>query len=46
MRKYDGRVSVGITLDGDKETHDSCRRDCLGCGSYDKMCIRDSCDIV
>ena len=36
LRKYDGRVSVGITLDGDKETHDSCRRDCLGCGSYDR----------
>lgn len=36
LKKYDGRVSVGITLDGDRETHDSCRRDCEGCGSYDR----------
>ena len=36
LQKYDGRVSIGITLDGDKQTHDSCRVDCAGCGSYDK----------
>lgn len=31
-----GVVSIGITLDGDKETHDTCRLDCNGCGSYDR----------
>lgn len=31
-----GRVSIGITLDGDRETHNTCRVDCNGCGSYDK----------
>lgn len=36
INKNKGRVSIGITLDGDKETHDSCRVDCNGCGSYDK----------
>ena len=36
LERNRGRVSIGITLDGDQETHDACRRDCAGCGSYDK----------
>jgi sulfatase maturation enzyme AslB (radical SAM superfamily) len=36
LAKNDGRVSIGITIDGDEETHDACRRDCNGCGSYHK----------
>lgn len=36
LTKYDGRTSVSITVDGDKQTHDTCRLDCSGCGSYDK----------
>lgn len=36
LARNEGRVSIGITLDGDKETHDSCRVDCDGCGSYDR----------
>ena len=36
LQKNEGRVSMGITLDGDKETHDTCRLDCAGCGSYDR----------
>ena len=35
LTRNEGRVSMGITLDGDKETHDACRLDCNGCGSYD-----------
>lgn len=35
LMRNQGRVSMGITLDGDKETHDSCRTGCDGCGSYD-----------
>jgi uncharacterized protein len=34
-RKWEGRLSVSITVDGDKETHDSCRKDLNGNGSYD-----------
>lgn len=36
LEKNRGRVSLSVTLDGDKETHDSCRLDCAGCGSYDR----------
>lgn len=36
MRKYAGRLSIGVTIDGDKAAHDACRVDCNGCGSYDK----------
>lgn len=36
LDKYNGRVNISITVDGDKETHDTCRVDCNGCGSYDK----------
>lgn len=33
----DGRVSMSITIDGDKEMHDSCRVDLLGNGTYDRV---------
>lgn len=36
LERNRGRVSIGITLDGDRETHDSCRRDCDGCGSWER----------
>lgn len=36
MKKYAGRLSIGVTIDGDKAAHDACRVDCNGCGSYDK----------
>ncbi len=35
LKKYDGRVSVGITVDGCKELHDNCRLFPDGRGSYD-----------
>lgn len=34
LNKFQGRVNLGITIDGDEKTHDSCRVDCNGCGSY------------
>lgn len=36
LKKYAGRLSVGVTIDGDKQAHDACRVDCKGCGSYDR----------
>lgn len=36
VRKYAGRLSIGVTIDGDKAAHDACRVDCSGCGSYDR----------
>lgn len=36
MRRYAGRLSIGVTIDGDKAAHDACRVDCNGCGSYDR----------
>lgn len=36
LHKNNGRVSISVTVDGNKETHDSCRVDCNGCGSYDR----------
>lgn len=36
LAKYKGRVSVGVTIDGDKEAHDACRVDAYGHGSYDR----------
>lgn len=36
LAKYQGRVSVGVTIDGDKEAHDACRVDLNGNGSYDR----------
>lgn len=35
LRKYKNRISVSITIDGDKELHDSCRVFHNGKGSYD-----------
>lgn len=35
MKKYHKRVSINITIDGDKELHDSCRVTPDGKGSYD-----------
>lgn len=35
MKKYHKRVSINITIDGDKELHDSCRVTPDGQGSYD-----------
>lgn len=34
LRKHAGRVSVGITIDGDEALHDSCRKYPDGRGSY------------
>lgn len=36
LEKNRGRVALSITLDGDRQTHDSCRKDCNGCGSYSR----------
>lgn len=36
IKKYAGRLSIGVTIDGDKAAHDACRVDCNGCGSYDR----------
>lgn len=36
IKKYAGRLSISVTIDGDKAAHDACRVDCNGCGSYDK----------
>ncbi len=36
MKKYASRLSIGVTIDGDKAAHDACRVDCNGCGSYDR----------
>lgn len=36
MRKYQGRLSLGVTIDGDKKAHDACRVDLAGNGSYDR----------
>lgn len=36
MRDFAGRLSVSVTIDGDKAAHDACRVDCNGCGSYDR----------
>lgn len=36
IKKYHGRCSISVTIDGAKEAHDACRVDCNGCGSYDR----------
>ena len=36
MKKYAGRLSIGVTIDGAKEAHDACRVDMAGNGSYDR----------
>lgn len=35
-KKYEGRLSIGVTIDGAKEAHDACRVDLAGQGSYDR----------
>ena len=35
LRKNEGKVSIGISIDGDKKLHDSCRVFHDGTGSYD-----------
>lgn len=37
LLKYDDFISLGISLDGSKKLHDSCRVDLHGEGSYDKV---------
>lgn len=39
LEKNRGRVSLSVTVDGDRETHDACRLDCAGCGSYDRSSV-------
>ena len=36
IEDFAGRLSIGVTIDGDKQAHDACRVDCNGCGSYDR----------
>ena len=36
IAKNSGRISVSITVDGDQKTHDACRIDCQGCGSFER----------
>ena len=36
LKEFEGRVSISVTIDGDKAAHDACRVDCQGCGSYDR----------
>ena len=36
INKHDGRLSIGVTVDGNKTLHDSCRVFPDGSGSYDK----------
>lgn len=37
MKKYDGRVSLSITVDGCKSCHDDCRFDVHGQPTYDRV---------
>lgn len=37
VKKYSGRVNIGITIDGSKELHDSCRVYKDGRGTYDDV---------
>lgn len=36
LNKYDGFVSLGISIDGNKQLHDACRVDLEGKGTYDR----------
>lgn len=36
LKKYKNFLSIGISIDGNKELHDSCRLDLLGNGTYDR----------
>lgn len=35
VKKYNNVLSLGVTIDGNRELHDSCRLQHNGCGSYD-----------
>lgn len=37
VERHRNRLSLGISIDGDKETHDACRVDTLGHGTYDRI---------
>lgn len=37
LKKYNGRVSINITVDGCKECHDACRVDTSGRPTYDRV---------
>lgn len=37
LDKNRNRVSLSITIDGDKKLHDACRRDLAGNGTYDRV---------
>lgn len=45
LRKWRGRINITITVDGNKELHDTCRVDCNGCGSFDR-CIKAFEDVL
>ena len=36
FKKYNNWISFTISIDGNKELHDSCRVDCQGNGTYDR----------
>jgi len=36
LEKYKNRLSFSISIDGNKELHDSCRLDLEGKGTYDR----------
>lgn len=36
LKKYKGLISYNISIDGDKNLHDTCRLDCTGQGTYDR----------
>ena len=35
INKYESLIDIGVTIDGNKELHDMCRKDFSGKGSYD-----------
>ena len=37
LNKYEGFISLGISIDGNKQLHDTCRVDLTGQGSYDRV---------
>lgn len=37
INKYRDRLSIGISIDGNKQLHDACRVDLAGNGSYDRV---------
>ncbi len=37
IQRHHNRLSMGISIDGDREMHDRCRVDTSGCGTYDRI---------